>query len=50
VLRASDAAAFDAALGLPGAPALPGGPVPLPGGRRAALLRDPDGHGLELLG
>ena len=50
VLQASDAAVFNEALAPPGAPTPPGGPVPLHGGRRAALLRDPDGHGLELLG
>lgn len=51
VLQARDAAAFGGALGPPGASALPGGPVELGGRRRrAALLRDPDGHGLELLG
>ena len=50
VLQASDAAVFNEALGSYGASALPGGPVPLRGGRRAALLHDPDGHGLSLLG
>jgi catechol 2,3-dioxygenase-like lactoylglutathione lyase family enzyme len=50
VLRARDAAVFDEVLEARGAPAPSGFPVPLRGGPRTALLRDPDGHGLSLLG